>query len=472
VRRPFAADFSRRFRDQNLAVRLTGLHLCRFAGQIPQDGGYETFIDARLPLASLVDQRRRKPLLHPCAVNPNCPISKRLGPISKVNPQVPCNRYCNPSKKFRHLKTKAKTTPALVKVAQNLYRSASGRYYTFLKRAGKQFHRALKTGNRRVAERKLADLKASIDELTISENANASFGQIARHWLDVNKHALSESTTKRKALYIQAMGPFFSGVTIRNLKPIQCEKWVLERGVKLSASSFNHELECMRAIFDYARQRGLILNNPTSGIARKKSDRPPISVPTREQFVALVEAIRLSDGRPDSQAKAQHGADLVELLAYSGCRLREAQALRWKHVNLDRNRLTVAGTKTESSSRVIPMSTALHGLLTRLRQENRAITPNDRIVKHASARKCLETACRKLTLPPFTHHSMRHFFATACIEFGVDIPTVSRWLGHRDGGALAMRVYNHWRQSHSDAMIALVRFEQTPRAPLVSVQAA
>ena len=34
----------------------------------------------------------------------------------------------------------------------------------------------------------------------------------------------------------------------------------------------------------------------------------------------------------------------------------------------------------------------------------------------------------------------RHFFATPCIDAGVDITTVSRWLGHKGGGALAMRV--------------------------------
>ena len=38
------------------------------------------------------------------------------------------------------------------------------------------------------------------------------------------------------------------------------------------------------------------------------------------------------------------------------------------------------------------------------------------------------------------------------IESGVDIPTVSRWLGHRDGGALAMKVYGHLRDQHSVAM--------------------
>jgi len=34
-----------------------------------------------------------------------------------------------------------------------------------------------------------------------------------------------------------------------------------------------------------------------------------------------------------------------------------------------------------------------------------------------------------------TECPLRHLFATRCIENGVDIPTVSRWLGHQDGGA-------------------------------------
>ena len=49
------------------------------------------------------------------------------------------------------------------------------------------------------------------------------------------------------------------------------------------------------------------------------------------------------------------------------------------------------------------------------------------------------------------HHDLRHLFATICIESGVDIPTVSRWLGHQDGGALAMKTYGHLRDEHSIA---------------------
>ncbi len=49
------------------------------------------------------------------------------------------------------------------------------------------------------------------------------------------------------------------------------------------------------------------------------------------------------------------------------------------------------------------------------------------------------------------HHDLRHLFATTCIEAGVDIPTVSRRLGHKDGGALTMKTYGHLRDEHSTA---------------------
>ncbi|MBU6410034.1 MAG: hypothetical protein KGR98_06580, partial [Verrucomicrobia bacterium] len=44
---------------------------------------------------------------------------------------------------------------------------------------------------------------------------------------------------------------------------------------------------------------------------------------------------------------------------------------------------------------------------------------------------------------PFFCESLRHLFATRCIEAGVDIPTVLRWLGHQDGGALCMKTFGH-----------------------------
>jgi len=74
--------------------------------------------------------------------------------------------------------------------------------------------------------------------------------------------------------------------------------------------------------------------------------------------------------------------------------------------------------------------------------------------------KALDAACRKLEVHRITHHDLRHLFATRCIESGVDIPTVSRWLGHKDGGALAMKVYGHLRDQHSTTMAQRVTFSK------------
>jgi len=95
----------------------------------------------------------------------------------------------------------------------------------------------------------------------------------------------------------------------------------------------------------------------------------------------------------------------------------------------------------------------------------RAKRPNEPLAKPViQVKECLQAmtrAAKAVGMERITHHDLRHLFATRCIEAGVDIPTVSRWLGHKDGGALAMRVYGHLRDSHSAEMAQKVRFLET-----------
>jgi integrase len=76
----------------------------------------------------------------------------------------------------------------------------------------------------------------------------------------------------------------------------------------------------------------------------------------------------------------------------------------------------------------------------------------------SECQKAIDKACKTLNITRFTHHDLRHLFATRCIESGVDIPTVARWLGHKDGGALLMKTYSHLLQEHSQRMAAKVSF--------------
>jgi len=365
------------------------------------------------------------------------------------------------------MKTKALAEPKVARkvvfhrVAENLYRlETSGGYYGLVKRGAKQFRRSLKTKDRKHAERRLVELRARVGNLTISDEAGLTFDQVAKRWMDVTSHTLKPSSALRRELCIKALSPFFARLPIRNIQRQHCERWLTQRAPKLAPMSMNRELELMRSVFAYAGKLGLILGNPAEDIARRRVLQAPIQIPSRDQFKTLVEAIRVSDGRLDSQQKAKPGADLVELLAYSGCRLHEATSLRWSDVDFAKNSLTITGgdlgTKNHEP-RTIPMTDALRALLDRFKGE-RNPAPGESISVIDSAKKCLDTACRRLGYPHFTHHDFRHFFATTCIEAGVDIPTVSRWLGHKDGGALAMRVYGHLRQEHSYSIVKRVVF--------------
>ncbi len=362
------------------------------------------------------------------------------------------------------------SAPCFHKVGENLYRhESSGKYYGLLKRAGKQFRRSLKTRDRKLAERRLADLRKTIGNLSLTEDASVSFADVAQRWLETTRHALKGSSVKRREGCIKNLVPFFKGVTIRNVTSRQCECWLTERGGTIAPQTFAHELNTMNAVFNYAIRQGLVMTNPARDIKRRKITQAKIVVPTRNQFQKLVAAIRQSDGRVDSQRKAKSGADLVELLAYSGCRVGEATSIRWADVSFERNCMTITGGETGTKNhenRTVPMTTALRELLLKIKGAGEP-QPQDFISPIKDAKKCLQTACRKLGFPQFTHHDFRHFFATTCIEAGVDIPTISKWLGHKDGGALAMKVYGHLRQEHSFAMIKRVSFGSNEAANIV-----
>jgi integrase len=102
-----------------------------------------------------------------------------------------------------------------------------------------------------------------------------------------------------------------------------------------------------------------------------------------------------------------------------------------------------AKTTSKPEFRFVPLIPSMLELLTRLKERNPRSDESVCIV--GECEKSLTRACRLLKIHRITHHDLRHLFATRCIESGVDIPTVSRWLGHSDGGALAMKTYGHLR---------------------------
>jgi integrase len=152
------------------------------------------------------------------------------------------------------------------------------------------------------------------------------------------------------------------------------------------------------------------------------------------------------------RARRGHGGLVIRFLAQTGLRINEARQVEWRHVLADCICIPPSVTKN-GRPRLVPFIAGTVTLLERLR----IVTGQGILVLPQSACKtALLRACATVGLPPLAHHDFRHLFATRCIESGVDVPTVARWLGHSDGGALLAKRYFHLLDEHSRRMAAKV----------------
>jgi integrase len=171
-----------------------------------------------------------------------------------------------------------------------------------------------------------------------------------------------------------------------------------------------------------------------------------------EQFCHFVEAVQDGAGWCSREC-----ADLVQFMAYGGFRKNEAANVVWGDCDFERREIRVRVTKS-GEPRIVPIVPDMEALLLRIRAARATEPPDSKVMLVHECQKAMDRAARGVGMARITHHDLRHLFATRCIEAGVDIPTVSRWLGHKDGGALAMRVYGHLRNHHSQEMARKVKF--------------
>lgn len=351
--------------------------------------------------------------------------------------------------------------PCFKWVAECLYRHfKTGTYYALVKRNGKQIRKSLKTQDRQLADRKLAEFRTKAGRLTNpTKDRHITFMELAKDWFETAKTRLKPSSAKGLEVNIRQVSKHFGIKAVRSITTGDCHEWEKKRGVNISASSFNHDRTALVAVLNYAVREGLLMENPALTIARRKLPKNQITIPTRAQFILMVQTIRAAG------LLAQQGADLVELLACSGMRLSEATGLSWGDVDFESGRFVVTGgskgTKNHEA-RSIPLFPPLRNLLERLKAAlSNGPHPNQRIISIGTAKKAIGNACKRAGLPPFHHHLLRHFFVSQAIEAGVDFKTIAAWVGHKDGGMLVAKTYGHLTDTHSVAMAQKMTFSAT-----------
>jgi len=339
-------------------------------------------------------------------------------------------------------------------------------YFARFRVGGKLIRRSLKTQSLSVAKLRLTDLEGAERRANESSAALKSGRLLMGDVLNLfnsrsaeNAH-IKPSTRKYHEEVIKALlktWPGLEGIDVRQITAQGCIAWAAKVAGRYSPVRHNAMVGVLRQLLNLAVDAGAIYQNPAAKVQKARIRATTLALPSREQFTRFLATIRGAGGRD-----SRNCADLVSFLAFGGFRKGEAANVTWADCNLQTRTITVRGDEKTGTknwgTRAVPMTTSMVDLLERLQAERGRGSKEGPVMQVRECQKAMDRAARLVGMERITHHDLRHFFATNCIESGVDIPTVSRWLGHKDGGALAMKVYGHLRDQHSSEMARKVSF--------------
>lgn len=156
----------------------------------------------------------------------------------------------------------------------------------------------------------------------------------------------------------------------------------------------------------------------------------------------------------------------ILLSLFSGMRIGEICALKWSDIDLKNNiihvnktmqriylinsmqdiltKVVITSPKTVNSNRDIPITKDLASMIRPLKKNptDYVLTNNVNPLEPRTYRKYFNKFLRENRFRHTNFHSLRHTFATNCINFGIDYKTVSELLGHSNI-SITLNLYVH-----------------------------
>jgi integrase len=230
----------------------------------------------------------------------------------------------------------------------------------------------------------------------------------------------------------------------------------------------------LHGILKYAMREGWITTNPVAAVER-------IAVARRTEFAVLnvEEVLALARATPTDQDAA-----LITTAAFTGLRLGELRALRWRDVAWGkryvhvRRSYTGKGEKTPKSgkARSVPLSDPVARALDALSKRDQHTDPDDRVfctptggvLDDGQIRDTFYAALvdagidrDRGTGKSLVFHDLRHTFGTLAVE-KFPLPTVQAWMGHSAIATTMVYVHHLDKHGEADALSDLIEGERVP----------
>jgi integrase len=255
------------------------------------------------------------------------------------------------------------------------------------------------------------------------------------------------------------IGPALGRLRLEDVTTEQVERWLTAMDCK--AASRRKALVILHGIFQRARKVHRLASNPVSAVEKPPLARSgDIQVFSPDEVWALIRA-----------ARSEQDAAIFLTAAFTGLRLGELLALRWRDLDFAgsavRVRASYAGgaltTPKSGKVRAVPLAPDVAKALTKLAERGQFVAPDDLVfpsdtgsfLDGSALRRRYKAALRDANLRSLRFHDLRHTFGTRMIA-KADIRRVQEWMGHADIQT-TMR-YLHYTPREDDARLVAEAF--------------
>lgn len=270
------------------------------------------------------------------------------------------------------------------------------------------------------------------EEEVLSINEFASFSQLTDLYIDSLKGYANDDTRNRKKIMIHKYANELLPLNVRNISKADILKWL--NGVALldkSITTKNHIIQSVKAVskfgadyYDYPNFAKTLKAFP-----KTSNDIKEIQIISRTDFQKIVNCV-------DNEVYKR----FFIFLYNTGCRRGEAMALTKadicdKRANLNKSiryfKNGFTPLKNVSSKRSILLSDiAYQSLEPLLLEDGDFVFGGLEPLSPSSITRYFNDALKKSNMPHYRIHDLRHSFISNAILNGIDIVSVSKYVGH------------------------------------------
>lgn len=345
------------------------------------------------------------------------------------------------------------------KKGENIYKRKDGRwegrYIRLYDENGKAKYGYVYGKNYSDVKQRLLEKKAySGSQADMASKCSALYSEVLDAWLQSTRINIKESTYARYSHLIDThirsqLGKYqISKIStqliegfIENL--LSCGR--VDNNGGLSAKTVTDILTIVKSTIDYARYNNLVVSCNLSKLTIKKKDKE-MRVLCQSEQDALIRVL-IAD------------MDLykfgVLLSLYTGIRIGELCALQWEDLSItnstlkvrkimqriqetnigasSKTKIIITEPKSDCSIRDIPLPSFLVEIARQFRDHPKAYILSGERGKYIEPRTMqnrFKTYVKESGISDANFHSLRHTFATRCVEVGFELKSLSEVLGH------------------------------------------